>query len=326
MTSPDDDFELKRALDALPRVIEPPEDLWPGVRSRLGPRRLVPWWRRPASLRIAALLVLLGIAAGALALQRRGAASWRIAGLEPGAGERRLEPGDSLHTLTGQQVLMEVGKIGRVSVGPLSRVRLLAASTTRQRLALDAGSIDVRVTAPPRVFVVETPSGTVVDQGCAYTLEVDSAREAFLHVTIGWVTFEQGRRESLVPAGFRVRSGGAGGVGTPLAEDASAALASQVGRFDAGRADALDSILAQARRKDAVTLWHLIARTEGAARERVVTRLATLVPPPPSVSRAELLRLDRLALRLWWLELPGTIPIYPDWVQTVWTWWLKLFG
>ena len=75
-----------------------------------------------------------------------------------------------------------------------------------------------------------------------------------------------------------------------------------------------------------MTLWHLLARTEGISREAVFSRLAALAPAPPSVSRAELLRLDRLALRLWWLELPGTIPIYPDWVQTVWTWWLKLFG
>jgi hypothetical protein len=326
MTSPHDDFELKRALDALPRVVEPPEDLWPGVRARLTPRRAAAWWRRPASLRVAAGLVVVALAAGWLARDRRASAAWRIAGLQAGAPPRAFTPGDSLRTAAGQRALMEVGRIGRVELGPETRVRLLASGTTRQRLALDAGSIAVRVNAPPRVFAVETPSGTVVDQGCAYTLEVDSARRAFLHVTIGWVSFEQGRHESLVPAGFRVRAAASRGVGTPLSEDAPAVLAALVGRFDVGEAGVLDSILAQSRRKDAVTLWHLLARTEGAARQQVYQRLASLVPPPPSVNRGEVLRLDRLALRLWWLELPGTIPIYPDWAQTLWTWWLKFFG
>jgi hypothetical protein len=319
MTSPHDDFELKRALDELPRSIDPPEDLWPGVRARLTPHRAADWWKRPSTLRLAAGLVLVAVAAGWLVLDRRAGGAWRLAG-------RTFAAGESLHTGHEQRALLRVGTIGQVDVGPDSRVRLLDARSTRHRLALDAGTIAVQVKAPPQVFIVETPSGTVVDQGCAYTLEVDSTRTAFLHVTLGWVTFEQGRRESLVPAGFSVRAVTALGVGTPLAEDAPAALATAVLRFDAGHAEVLDSILALVRTKDAVTLWHLLARTEGADRERVYTRLATLAPPPPSVSRDAALRLDRLALRLWWLELPGTIPIYPDWVRTLWTWWLKVAG
>jgi hypothetical protein len=75
-----------------------------------------------------------------------------------------------------------------------------------------------------------------------------------------------------------------------------------------------------------VTLWHLLARTDGALRDRVYGRLAALAPPPAEVSREAALRLDARALRLWWVRLPATLPIYPSWRTTLWTWWLRLFG
>jgi hypothetical protein len=54
--------------------------------------------------------------------------------------------------------------------------------------------------------------------------------------------------------------------------------------------------------------------------------LAALAPPPAEVSREAALRLDARALRLWWVRLPATLPIYPSWRTTLWTWWLRLFG
>ena len=211
-------------------------------------------------------------------------------------------------------------------MAPNTRVRLLHARRTRHRLALESGAIAARITAPPRLFFVETPSGTVVDLGCAYTLEVDSGGDSFLHVTAGWVAFEREGRESLVPAGFRVRTTRTAGVGTPVADDATAAFGAGIRRFDAGDHAVLEALLASARPRDAVSVWHLLSRTAGAERERVFERLAALVPPPEGVSRHGALQLDRRALRLWWVRLPATIPIYPAWRTTLWTWWLKLVG
>ena len=64
-----DDLELKRALDALPRSIDPPEDLWPSVRGRLAPRLArgtvrPPDWSagvRPPTLRLPAGIAPLGV-------------------------------------------------------------------------------------------------------------------------------------------------------------------------------------------------------------------------------------------------------------------------
>jgi hypothetical protein len=311
-----DDLSLKRALDDLPRAIEPPADLWPGVRSRLAPRRRA-WWRRPAALRIAAGLALLVASASWLVLDHQGSATWRLA-------DGAFAPGDSLATGASERARLAVGTIGEVEVAPGSRVRLLEARATRHRLALSSGSLTARIDAPPRLFLVETPAGTVVDLGCAYELSVDSAGVTSVHVTLGWVAFEVTGHESLVPAGFRTLTRRGGRPGLPVAVDAEQSFAAAAAAHDAGATDALDTLLASARPADAVTLWHLLSRTDGADRQRVAIRLEALAPPPPRVTRDAVLALDRLALRLWWVALPRTIPIYPTWATRVWEWWLWL--
>lgn len=312
-----DDLSLKRALDALPKEIEPPHDDWPQVRARLK--------RRPASrLRIAALLTLMTVSAAALGLIRQGAGRWTLAsqaddGREVHAGERILTAANTAR--------LTVGAIGTVDVDPFTSAELLEARWSSHRLALRRGTIHARIDAPPRLFVVETPSGTAVDLGCAYTLEVDSSGTSRIAVTAGWVSFESHGRAALVPAGMTALMRPGGRLGTPVRGEADPALAAHVAAFDAGAGDsALAGILTTARRLDAVTLWHLVGTTEGAARARVVERLTGLVPPSRDIEPDALLRNDARTMQLYWTELPGTLPIIPGWRRTLWLAWLRVFG
>ena len=63
-----------------------------------------------------------------------------------------------------------VGEIGSVEVEPNTRLRVVAAQPGEHRLALERGEIRAKITAPPRLFFVETASGTAVDLGCEYKL------------------------------------------------------------------------------------------------------------------------------------------------------------
>jgi hypothetical protein len=69
------------------------------------------------------------------------------------------------------------------------------------------------------------------------------------------------------------------------------------------RSEGLAYVLEHARDKDAMTVWHLIARTSGAERDRVVTALDKLVPMPLGVTRDAVLNLNRAALDRWWDSL-----------------------
>jgi hypothetical protein len=143
---------------------------------------------------------------------------------------------------------------------------------------------------------------------------------------MGWVSFEREERKVLVPAGFLAESRG-GALQTPYAEDASDALRGALLAFDlSGRSDALASVLREARPRDAITLWHLLSRTEANARTAVLDRLAALAPPPDEVRREAVMDLDPRALRLWWERLPGALPITPEWRRALWVLWLRLTG
>src|SRR5262249_55971942 len=107
-------------------------------------------------------------------------------------------------------------------------------------------------------------------------------------------------------AGASSRTDEQGGPGTPRYDDADDAFKGALDRVDRGvdRGDAaLIYILAHARTKDAMTLWHLIARVNDQERPSVVDALAERAPMPDGVTRDNVLKLDRNTMDLWWDSL-----------------------
>lgn len=269
-------------------------------------------WRPALATFAAAAAVLVLIAGGWLVLQRSKPA-WEVTRLEgaPQVGSSRigdtgrLAVGQWLETDGSSRARINVGKIGQVQVEPNTRLRLVAARLTEHRLALERGTIHARIWAPPRLFFVETPSALAVDLGCRYSLKVDDAGAGLLRVITGWVALERNGRTSFVPAGALCATKPGFGPGTPYLEDSSASLRAALARLDfeqAGqqeRTAALGVVLAESRKEDALTLWHLLTRVEGEARSRVYERLAALAPPPPGVTREGVLGGDQRMLDLW---------------------------
>jgi hypothetical protein len=58
-------------------------------------------------------------------------------------------------------------------------------------------------------------------------------------------------------------------------------------------------MLRDARTRDTLTLWHLLARVEGKDRESVYDKIASFVPPPNGVTREGILNLDQTMLDRW---------------------------
>ena len=176
-------------------------------------------------------------------------------------------------------------------------------------MSLSNGTIHARIWAPPKLFFVNTPSATAVDLGCEYTLEVDFNGAGLIKVSLGWVSFEGYGRESFIPDGAIGTTRPGAGPGTPYYEDAPSGYGEALAILDYGPADdprragALDLILSTARRRDVLTLWHLLSRGTAAERERVYDRLASLAPPPEGVTRSAVLSGDRPAIDQWWDSL-----------------------
>jgi hypothetical protein len=147
-----------------------------------------------------------------------------------------------------------------------------------------------------------------VDLGCRYTLSVDERGEGLLRVSMGWVAFDAGGKESFIPAGAQCRTRKKGGPGIPWFEDAPGGFTAALSAYEGGDAGSLGAVLRQARSRDALTLWHLLARTRGEDRAVVFERFAALVRLPAGVTREGILRQDAGMMDLCWnaLDLENT--------------------
>ena len=235
-------------------------------------------------------------------------------------GAATLIVGQVLQTDSQSRASISISATGEIQVDPDSKVCLVASTSVRKRLALERGTIHAMIWAPPGEFVVDTPSAVAVDLGCAYTLHVDDSGAGRLQTTFGWVGFRSDGRESFVPAGAVCMIRPRIGLGTPFFEDASQPFREALAKldFDPGtaeqRSSELSVLLSEARKRDALTLWHLLGRVSESERSRVYDRLALLVPPPPHVTRPGVLRLDRQMLDLWWDKLNlGDMSLWRTW-------------
>lgn len=284
-------------------------------------------WMRPRwTQALAAAAGVLVVAAGLVLLrwgytQRAESTSgWEIANVVgttrvesnangSGASAKKLGVGETLVTDAHSKATITVAELGAVDIEPNSRLRLLAKKQGHNRLELERGTIHAFIWAPAGEFAVDTPSAIAVDLGCQYTLQVDDSGAGTLRTTLGWVGFKLENREAFIPAGAVCATRPKIGPGTPYFEDAPAAFCEALSKFDFGSVTAeqkkteLEKILNDARKRDALTVWHLLSRVDEAERGRVYDKLATLVPPPTGVTREGILKLDQKMLDRWWNAL-----------------------
>lgn len=309
---------------------------------RLRPALSPNWFSRPfvrwSALAIAAATIL--IAAVLRFTPRHGkpvpgvGAGWEVASLAgtPQMGGKailkngdagKFFDGETIETDSASRAKISDEATGEVEIEPDTLLRAIETTSARKNLALDHGTINASIWAPPGEFVVNTPSAVTVDLGCAYTLHVDESGAGLLRTTLGWVGFKLDGREAFIPAGAACATRPHVGPGTPYYEDASERFREALSRFDFGsetliqqRAE-LTLILGESRRRDALTLWHLLTRVGEQDRGRVYDRLAEFVPPPAGVSREGVLRLDQPMLDAWWKSLGlGDISLWRTWERS----------
>lgn len=222
----------------------------------------------------------------------------RVVGSGPPAS---LAVGGYLETDSNSRARIAVANIGSVEIQPNSRIKLVGTSETEHRLSLERGGIHAVISAPPRLFIVDTPSGKAVDLGCEYTLEVDKYGNSKLHVLTGFVALERGGRESWVPAGAMCQTSRSKGLGTPFSAEATPEFIRVLRSFDFGNGGdrALSEILNLAEFYDIITLWHLLSRVPVSDRPAVYDKLAKFVEPPAGVTRDGVVAGDRTMLDRW---------------------------
>jgi hypothetical protein len=225
-----------------------------------------------------------------------------------GAGDvtkgTNIHVGDRVQTDSQSKARLTYGKLAILEVEPNTSLRITQSQKSGYRLFLERGKLKAVIFAPPNLFFVDTPSAVAIDLGCTYTVELDEQGSSIVHVTHGLVSVQAHGGVSMVPGGAvcTVRKNAA--PGTPYFCDANPSLIHALQDFDGtSSSQDLEAIFANARQKDVLSLWHLIAKTNGTDRAQVVDHVAALVAPPSNISREELLRANRLILNLWWKSI-----------------------
>lgn len=280
--------------------------------------------------RWAALAAAVIVAVGGLHLIRRSSSvPWMVTASEGAPVVRSaagvvsggaLARGGIVETDARSVARLNVGRIGRATLGPGSRLRLLGDGASEHRLSLERGTLRASIDAPPRYFLVETPSALAVDLGCVYTLTVDERGAGLLTVDEGEVELQHGDVRSTVLAGNAAALRPGGGPGLPFPVHASESLRRAVAAYDAdpARAGALDAVLAATDARSTITLWHLLQRADSSGRARAYVRLAELSPPPAAATRERVVRGESGALQRWRTDLQPTWATEPPVWRRLW--------
>jgi ferric-dicitrate binding protein FerR (iron transport regulator) len=312
------DQEIERLESLLAQFRFDPQPAWiheplPGRAERRPVKRL---WLSAVSALAALVLVTVALAIRARFEWRPGD-PWKVVVLSGSPQIAGSLVRDRAHFSVGQVLVTDassrarirVAGLGVVDVEPDSRVRLIATYARRHQIALDYGTISARMWAPPFSLAVDTPSASLFDLGCAFTLHVESGGYGRVQVTSGWVEFETPLRRVIIPAGAEAVTRPELGPGTPYFSDATPPFKAAVSAFDSrpeddpARAAALASVLANARSHDALTLLSLLNQLPLPQRAMVLDRLDMFVSIPDGYSREDVLNLRTDAMDAYWKAL-----------------------
>jgi ferric-dicitrate binding protein FerR (iron transport regulator) len=291
-----------------------PDAIWTAIEAAL-PRHLSA--RRSHRWReVLAYLAIVALAGTAYwKSTQRSEAHWAVTQVrgrpivdsKPVRGGSLIEAGEWIETDPSSSATVKIGEIGSVEIAPRTRLLAIRMRSDQHRLALARGQIRAKISAPPKLFFVDTAAGTAVDLGCEYSLQTNEHGSGLLQVTKGWVSFEWKGVESLVPAGASCRTRPGNGPGVPYFDDAAALFKQAVESFAMDKSGAaLDTILSSSRLRDTLTLWHLLFRVSLPERKRVYDRIAELTPVPADVTREKVMKLDAATLSRWKDELAWT--------------------
>lgn len=207
-----------------------------------------------------------------------------------------LRAGQVVRTGGNTEMTLRADELGTMLIGPDSELR----AATNSQVLLQRGVLHAYIWAPPRQFVVDTPSARAVDLGCEYTISVDNSGDGLLRVSLGWVAFQHRGHEAFIPAGAACVTRKREGPGIPFYEEATEGLRRSLAAFEKGDGSALAGVLSAARPDDGITLWHLLTRVPERDRGCVFDRFAELVKLPKEVRREDVLQREPHSIDLCW--------------------------
>ena len=265
------------------------------------PARVIrPVWRRPRPV-LAMAASLLIVSAVALYNWRWYWPEGRPWTVRTTSFDTEMRVGQPISIPSTDHAIANIGRIGTMRIGGGTGIELRSTRGTRHRLRMTEGQVHVRVWAPPLSVVIETPQGEVIDMGCEFVLSVKNGVTT-AQVKSGWVQFENGIDEVLIPEGASTEMSSTRAPGVPVFDDALPDFRARVRAIEGGETASVQPLLPLARQRDVYTLLQLadrVADWDVTMAETIMRRAAELSPPPDGVTIASIIRGNRENLWRW---------------------------
>ncbi len=257
--------------------------------------------------------ILIAVLISVLYFYRSTPSFWEVESLKgtPVAGSVKIDGtgnlpvGQWLKTDSHSSARIEAGLAGEVDVNPGSAVKLLDTKEPGYKIYLKLGKITANTPGSPQMLSVETPSASVLDRGSRYSVEVAEDGSSFFSVTSGSIIIKSGGENEIVPAGVVCETVRNEGPGTPYRINTDAEFKAALTRLDFGNGtkDDLETLLDNAGRQDALSLWYLLRNAEPGEVQQIYNRLAELITPPDGVTYEGIKAGNNTMLLKWWDKL-----------------------
>lgn len=307
---------IKSEAQILPNEIFPEENLWNGIEQEISKTKQTKIFsinnsiKKNYTILYAAASILIMFVFYYLLQGDNNKITWKVTDVigEIKIGENYIKEngnikiGEWLETGNDNKAKIKVELIGELEIEPNSKVQLLNSEENEKRINLNKGKINATIWAPPKIFIVETPSATAIDLGCVYTLEVLEDSSTILEVISGWVALTDNGNDVIVPSGAVCKSIKNKGNGTPYYKDASELFINSLYKYDFENKshELINIIISESREKDALSLWHLIFNSKQEDKELIVNRLIEIEPLPYGVTINGIMEGEREMLDKWW--------------------------
>jgi len=217
--------------------------------------------------------------------------------------------GETLTTDGNSKALIKIPKVGVIYVDNNSSLVLERGKENANRIKINNGKFRIvnSVLIPSLSLMIY--NSEIIDRNGEFLLKVDSFQNIEVEVKSGFVEIYHNNKSFLVDKNYSCKIQRGMLPSIPIRVDASDSLKLAVDWFEFrnGGDQAIEKIINHSRQNDMLTLLALIPKVSQLQRQIIFQIISNNFPPPESVTRAGIIRLDEEMLYRWWEDIEWQI-------------------
>lgn len=223
--------------------------------------------------------------------------------------EGKWNEGETLTTDKNSKGLIRIPKVGVVYVDNNSSLVLERGKENANKVKINNGKFRIVNSVMIPYLSLMIHNTEIIDRGGEFLVSVDILQNIEIEVKSGFVEIYHNDRSYLIDKNYSCKIQRGMSPTVPVRYDASDSLKLAVDWFEFrnGGDQAVEKIINYSRQNDMLTLLALIPKVSQLQRQIIFQIISNNFPPPESVTRAGIIRIDEEMLYRWWEEIEWQI-------------------